>query len=69
MDKIDLILEKLDCLINQDNNPGTVFVTNKHIDGLGRLTLPISLRRELSINDKKELSIYRDNDKIIIKRG
>ena len=69
MDKLDLILEKLDCLINRENSPDAVFVANKRIDSLGRLTLPISLRRELGIDEQVELKIYRDNEQIIIKKG
>ena len=38
----------------------------RRLDELGRITLPIELRRTLGINDREPLEIYVDEDKIIL---
>ena len=39
----------------------------RKVDELGRVVLPIELRRNLDINEKDALEIYVDEDKIILK--
>lgn len=38
------------------------------VDGLGRIVLPIELRKNLGINEKDSLEIFVDSDKIILKK-
>ncbi len=38
------------------------------VDELGRIVLPIELRRALHINVKDPIEIYTDDDKIILKK-
>lgn len=38
----------------------------RKLDELGRITLPIELRRTLGITDREELEIFVDDDKIIL---
>ncbi|HOA79955.1 MAG TPA: AbrB/MazE/SpoVT family DNA-binding domain-containing protein [Defluviitaleaceae bacterium] len=40
----------------------------RKVDELGRVVLPIELRRNLDINEKDALEIFVDNDKIILKK-
>ncbi len=40
----------------------------RRIDELGRVVLPIELRRTLDIDIKDSLEIYVDNDSIILKK-
>ncbi|TGB04711.1 AbrB/MazE/SpoVT family DNA-binding domain-containing protein [Halobacillus salinus] len=40
----------------------------RKVDELGRVVLPIELRRNLEINEKDPLEIYLDNNKIILKK-
>lgn len=40
----------------------------RRVDELGRVVLPIELRRTLSISDKDSLEIYVDGEKIILKK-
>lgn len=40
----------------------------RKVDELGRLVLPIELRRSLGINDKDPLEIYVEDDKIVLKK-
>ncbi|GAB4072099.1 transition state genes transcriptional regulator AbrB [Barrientosiimonas marina] len=42
-------------------------ITRK-IDGLGRVVLPVELRRTLDINNSDELDIYTDDNKIVLKK-
>lgn len=42
-------------------------ITRK-IDELGRIVLPIELRRGLGISEKDSLEIYVEDDKIILKK-
>lgn len=42
-------------------------ITRK-VDELGRVVLPIELRRSLGIGEKDALEIYVDGDKIILKK-
>lgn len=39
----------------------------RKVDELGRVVLPIELRRNLDINEKDALEIYVDEDRIILK--
>lgn len=40
----------------------------RRVDELGRVVLPIELRRTLNISDKDSLEIYVDGEKIILKK-
>lgn len=40
----------------------------RDVDNLGRIVLPIELRRTLGINVKDSVEIYTDNDAIILKK-
>lgn len=39
----------------------------RKVDELGRVVIPIELRRTLDINEKDALEIYVDDDRIILK--
>ena len=45
--------------------PNDVVVT---VDELGRIVLPIELRRTLDISERDELEIYMENDRIILQK-
>ena len=38
------------------------------VDELGRIVLPIELRRTLDIAERDELEIYLDDDKVVLKK-
>ena len=40
----------------------------RKVDDLGRIVLPIELRRTLDIAERDELEIYMENDQIILKK-
>ncbi len=40
----------------------------RKIDELGRVVLPIELRRNLNLNEKDSIEIYVEGDKIILKK-
>lgn len=40
----------------------------RKVDELGRVVIPIELRRTLSIGEKDSLEIYVDGDKIILRK-
>src|SRR5690625_3851135 len=40
----------------------------RKVDELGRVVIPIELRRSLKINEKDPIEIYVDDDKIILKK-
>ncbi|AIF41977.1 MULTISPECIES: AbrB/MazE/SpoVT family DNA-binding domain-containing protein [Virgibacillus] len=40
----------------------------RKVDELGRVVIPIELRRTLDIHEKDAMEIYVDNDKIILKK-
>ena len=40
----------------------------RKVDELGRVVLPIELRRNLDINEKDSLEIFVDDEKIILKK-
>jgi transcriptional pleiotropic regulator of transition state genes len=40
----------------------------RKVDELGRITIPIELRRTMDIDDGDALEIYVDSDKIILKK-
>jgi transcriptional pleiotropic regulator of transition state genes len=40
----------------------------RKVDDLGRMVIPVELRRTLGIETKDALEIYVDNDKIIFKK-
>ena len=41
----------------------------RQLDKLGRITLPIELRKALSFADRETLQIYTENDTIILKKA
>ena len=40
----------------------------RKLDELGRITLPIELRRNLNVSDRDPLEIFVEDDKIILKK-
>ena len=40
----------------------------RKVDELGRVVIPIELRRNLDIHEKDALEIYDDNDNIVLKK-
>lgn len=40
----------------------------RKVDELGRVVLPIELRRTLDLAERDELEIYLDNDKIVLQK-
>ena len=40
----------------------------RKVDELGRLVLPVELRRALDISEKDEMEIYLDEDKIVLQK-
>ena len=40
----------------------------RRVDELGRIVLPIELRRTLDIAERDELEIYMDNDRIVLQK-
>ncbi|MCY0881066.1 MAG: AbrB/MazE/SpoVT family DNA-binding domain-containing protein [Firmicutes bacterium] len=40
----------------------------RRVDELGRVVLPIELRRTLNISDKDSLEIYVDGEKIVLRK-
>ncbi|MBO8434476.1 MAG: AbrB/MazE/SpoVT family DNA-binding domain-containing protein [Tyzzerella sp.] len=40
----------------------------RKVDELGRVVLPIELRRNLNINEKDALEIFVDDEKIVLKK-
>ena len=40
----------------------------RKVDELGRVVLPIELRRNLDINEKDALEIFVDDDRIVLKK-
>jgi transcriptional pleiotropic regulator of transition state genes len=40
----------------------------RKVDELGRVVIPIELRRTLDVHEKDAMEIYVDNDKIILKK-
>ena len=40
----------------------------RKVDELGRIVLPIELRRTLDISERDELEIYMENDQIILRK-
>ena len=39
------------------------------VDGLGRIVLPIEIRRNLDIHERDELEIYLEGDRIILRKA
>ncbi len=59
-------------LTNNMNRGGTLVMKStgivRKVDELGRVVIPIELRRTLGIAEKDALEIYVDDDKIILKK-
>lgn len=41
----------------------------RQLDALGRVVIPIEMRRNLNIENRDSVEIYADNDSIIIKKA
>lgn len=41
----------------------------RHIDELGRVTLPIEIRRSLGIEERDPIQIFVEDDRIILKKA
>ena len=44
-------------------------VAKRKVDELGRIVLPVEVRRELGIDEKDELSIFVNDGEIILKKA
>lgn len=40
----------------------------RHVDGLGRVVIPMELRRTLDIEEKDPLEVFIDGDRIILRK-
>lgn len=40
----------------------------RRVDELGRVVLPVEIRKVMNINDRDSLEVYVDDDKIILKK-
>ena len=40
----------------------------RKVDELGRIVLPVELRRTLDISERDELEIYLDDDKVVLRK-
>ena len=40
----------------------------RNVDDLGRIVLPIEIRRNFELDTKDQVEIYTDNDKIVLKK-
>lgn len=54
--------------INYFENLLTSSLTNTEVDELGRIVIPIELRRTLEINSGEPLEIFVDKDMIILRK-
>ncbi len=41
----------------------------RKVDGLGRITLPMELRRTLDISEHDQLEIYLDEDHVVLRKS
>jgi len=65
LNKLEQIEKKLDAFDFSTEEKGTI----KKIDGLGRITIPIPIRRELEIEEGGDsLKVYRIGNKIIMEK-
>ena len=67
-EKLDYIIEHLHDVPGADYTQN-IFITDKKIDWLCRITIPKALRKELQIEDGDTLKIFRGQNEIIIKKG
>lgn len=44
-------------------------ITKRKVDELGRVVLPVEVRRDLGIDEKDELSIFVNDGEIILKKA
>lgn len=63
------ILKRIENKIDKQNFISSEKGIIKKSDSLGRVTLPIQIRRMLDIDENTELEIFVINDKIVIKKA
>lgn len=63
------ILKRIENKIDKQNFISSEKGIIKKSDSLGRITLPIQIRRMLDIDENTELEIFVINDKIVIKKA
>lgn len=63
------ILERIEDKLDKQNFVSSEKGVIKKSDSLGRITLPIQIRRLLDIDENTELEIFVINNKIIIKKA
>ena len=69
MDEILEVLKRIEKKIDNQNFITTEKGVVRKCDTLGRITLPISVRRALDIDEDTELKITCANSKIIIEKA
>ena len=70
MEKIYEILERIEKrLDNSLEGAPAQKPVEKKVDGLGRVTLPINMRRNLEIDEGTKVNIYTLGNKIIIEKS
>lgn len=69
-EKLDFVTEKLDEILESpcDETPDQKPVERK-LDKLGRITLPIHMRRNLEIGEEDAVLVYTSGNKIIIEKA
>lgn len=69
MDEILTILKRIEQKIDSQNFSTEEKGTTKKIDNLGRITIPISIRRNLDVEDgETEFKIIQFKNKIILEK-
>ena len=63
------MLKRIERKIDKQNFASSEKGIIKKSDSLGRVTLPIQIRRMLDIDENTELEIFVINDKIVIKKA
>ena len=68
MDLVLKAIQELDKKISQGVKVPEKAVAVRSTDNLGRVTIPMSIRKQLGITDKNELEIFVSDDTILIKK-
>lgn len=66
LERLKSIEAKIDTGFNNTMAPKGI---EKKIDNLGRITLPINIRRELDLDEGSKLKVYTLGDKIILEKS